>query len=237
MSADKPTGIFKRCQLSQAGWLVWRLPAAVLCIILQATTETGVRSPLCLVHDRLRDLILVGGSFLTPEPLSLGPAWILGRISSEDRTGGKMSHIHYKYKSCKDYDIITFDGLHISLADLKKAIIQRKKLIKSTDFDLEITNAQTQEGKRSQCFVAGTFPSNISATWQPTEAWISPWKPRKVTFLGLACCNTVGFRFLWIIDCFECLPFAAYKRESDLIPKNSSVLVSRVPIHGTAAKW
>jgi E3 ubiquitin-protein ligase RBBP6 len=55
--------------------------------------------------------------------------------------------IHYKFKSAIDYDTITFDGLHISVSDLKKAIVHQKKLGKATDFDLMITNAQTNEGK------------------------------------------------------------------------------------------
>ena len=62
-----------------------------------------------------------------------------------------MSCIHYKFKSSKDYDTLTFDGLHISLADLKKAIMQHKKLVKTgaIDFDLQIVNAQTREGKKA----------------------------------------------------------------------------------------
>lgn len=44
-----------------------------------------------------------------------------------------------------DYDTVTFDGLHISVADLKKSIMQQKKIGKSSDFDLQITNAQTKE--------------------------------------------------------------------------------------------
>ncbi len=55
--------------------------------------------------------------------------------------------IHYKFKSAIDYDTITFDGLHISVQDLKKAIVQQKRLGKATDFDLMITNAQTNEGE------------------------------------------------------------------------------------------
>ena len=60
-----------------------------------------------------------------------------------------MACIHYKFKSSKDYDTLMFDGLHISLADLKKSIMQNKKLVKtgSLDFDLQIVNAQTREGK------------------------------------------------------------------------------------------
>ncbi|EDO35476.1 predicted protein [Nematostella vectensis] len=56
-----------------------------------------------------------------------------------------MSCIHYKFRSSLEYDTVTFDGLGISLADLKKAIMAQKKFGKTTDFDLEITNAQTKE--------------------------------------------------------------------------------------------
>ncbi|XP_063698661.1 E3 ubiquitin-protein ligase RBBP6 isoform X2 [Culicoides brevitarsis] len=53
--------------------------------------------------------------------------------------------VHYKFKSALDFDTITFDGLHINVADLKKAIIHQKRLGKNVDFDLQITNAQTKE--------------------------------------------------------------------------------------------
>lgn len=58
-----------------------------------------------------------------------------------------MSCIHYKFRSALEYDTITFDGLSISLADLKRSIITQKKFGKNTDFDLEVTNAQTKEGE------------------------------------------------------------------------------------------
>lgn len=58
-----------------------------------------------------------------------------------------MSCIHYKFRSALEYDTITFDGLSISLADLKHSIITQKKFGKNTDFDLEVTNAQTKEGE------------------------------------------------------------------------------------------
>lgn len=57
-----------------------------------------------------------------------------------------MSFVHYKFKSSLDYDSVTFDGLRISLGDLKKAIIHQKKLGKAAEFDLQIKNAQTMEG-------------------------------------------------------------------------------------------
>lgn len=55
-----------------------------------------------------------------------------------------MACIHFKFKNSLDYDSVTFDGLHISLGDLKKAIMQRKKL-KDTDVDLLIVNAITKK--------------------------------------------------------------------------------------------
>ncbi|XP_021931899.1 E3 ubiquitin-protein ligase RBBP6 isoform X3 [Zootermopsis nevadensis] len=53
--------------------------------------------------------------------------------------------VHYKFKSALEYDTVTFDGLHISVRDLKKAILHQKRIGKNTDFDLQVTNAQTKE--------------------------------------------------------------------------------------------
>lgn len=55
--------------------------------------------------------------------------------------------VHYKFKAGKDSHTITFDNLHISLGELKKSIMQQQKMGKSTDLDLQITNALTKEGK------------------------------------------------------------------------------------------
>lgn len=57
-----------------------------------------------------------------------------------------MSAIHYKFKSAKDYDTYRFEGAGIPVWDLKNEIIRAKKLEKSQDFDLVISNAQTNEG-------------------------------------------------------------------------------------------
>ncbi|XP_065341306.1 E3 ubiquitin-protein ligase RBBP6 [Cloeon dipterum] len=53
--------------------------------------------------------------------------------------------VHYKFKTALDFDTVTFDGLHISVGDFKKAVCQQKRVGKSTDFDLQVTNAQTKE--------------------------------------------------------------------------------------------
>lgn len=52
------------------------------------------------------------------------------------------STIHYKFRSAKEYDSYRFEGSGIPVWQLKAEIIESKKLEKSTDFDLVITNAQ-----------------------------------------------------------------------------------------------
>ena len=54
--------------------------------------------------------------------------------------------VHYKFKSAVEYDTLPVDGVHISVADLKDAIIQQKRLGRSHAYDLHITNAETKEG-------------------------------------------------------------------------------------------
>lgn len=58
-----------------------------------------------------------------------------------------MPCVHYKFRNAKEYDTVTFDALQITLADLKKAIMNQKKMGKSTESTLVVTNAQTNEGK------------------------------------------------------------------------------------------
>lgn len=70
-----------------------------------------------------------------------------------------MSCVHYKFSSKLNYDTVTFDGLHISLCDLKKQIMGREKL-KAADCDLQITNAQTKEGKEGPLGSAGGWPGD-----------------------------------------------------------------------------
>lgn len=57
-----------------------------------------------------------------------------------------MSCVHYKFKNSLDYETLTFDGLYISVEELKRSIYEKKRIGKSTDCDLMITNAQTKEG-------------------------------------------------------------------------------------------
>ncbi|XP_075345901.1 E3 ubiquitin-protein ligase RBBP6-like [Mycteria americana] len=54
-----------------------------------------------------------------------------------------MSCVHYKFSSKLNYDTVTFNGLNISLCDLKRQIMSEK--LKVANCDLQITNAQTKE--------------------------------------------------------------------------------------------
>ena len=54
--------------------------------------------------------------------------------------------VHYKFRNSVDHDIVHFDGVHISVADFKKAVMQQKRL-SSADCDYQITDAKTKEGK------------------------------------------------------------------------------------------
>ena len=56
--------------------------------------------------------------------------------------------VHYKFKNAVDYDTLTFDGVHISVGDLKQAIIQKKNLSRA-ECDYLITDAESKKGKKS----------------------------------------------------------------------------------------
>lgn len=69
--------------------------------------------------------------------------------------------IHFKFKSAKDFDSISFPGTVIRVIDLKKAIVDKKKLSKGLDFDLVITDAHSgkvYEDENTQ------LPRNTSVT-------------------------------------------------------------------------
>lgn len=59
-----------------------------------------------------------------------------------------MSYIHFKSAFGREFDKITFDGVSLSVGEIKKMIAEKCKLSKQLDFDLEITNAETSQGKK-----------------------------------------------------------------------------------------
>lgn len=54
--------------------------------------------------------------------------------------------VYYKFKSARDFDSILIDGHFISVASLKERIFESKHLGRGTDFDLMVSNAQSNEG-------------------------------------------------------------------------------------------
>ena len=61
-------------------------------------------------------------------------------------TLGIMSCVHYKFRNNSKHDKIQFDGSYISVGEIKQAIFNQKKIGRTTDFSLQIINAQTNEG-------------------------------------------------------------------------------------------
>ncbi|XP_055008893.1 E3 ubiquitin-protein ligase RBBP6 isoform X2 [Boleophthalmus pectinirostris] len=55
-----------------------------------------------------------------------------------------MTHVHYKFSSKLSYNTVVFDGVNITLSELKRLIMSREKL-RAADCDLQIANAQTKE--------------------------------------------------------------------------------------------
>lgn len=147
-----------------------------------------------------------------------------------------MSHIHYKFQSSNEHDTITFDGLSISLSDLRSSIHQKAKLSQSDEYALQITNAQTKEGKWQGIGIVDhhrhVFHSYGSANI-----------PLHVVLFILLLdwhhlfCNSI---WLWLCHPFGLFcPFYSlvYKNDSDMIPKNTSVTVTRVPVVKAFKGW
>lgn len=56
-----------------------------------------------------------------------------------------MSHIHFKSVYNINYDKVTFDKTSLTLQELKNLIAEKTKFSKKLDFDLEISNADTNQ--------------------------------------------------------------------------------------------
>ncbi|KAL4323469.1 hypothetical protein GQ457_11G022500 [Hibiscus cannabinus] len=67
--------------------------------------------------------------------------------------------VYYKFKSARDFDSIAMDGPFISVGTLKEKIFESKHLGRGTDFDLLVTNAQTNEEYLDEAML---IPKNTS---------------------------------------------------------------------------
>lgn len=97
--------------------------------------------------------------------------------------------VYYKFNSELNFSFVDFDGLHISVSDLKKAILHQKRLGKTADFDLLVG-----------VFNFKCFPDQF----------------------------TIGFSSFPQIS--NAQTKEEYKDEHGLIPKNTSLIVARIPI-------
>lgn len=57
------------------------------------------------------------------------------------------SSIHFRFKSARQFETLSFEGDFLKVSDLKLAIVERKKLNFGEGFDLEIKDASTNDGK------------------------------------------------------------------------------------------
>lgn len=55
------------------------------------------------------------------------------------------SVIQFRFSSSKTFEAIEFSGLMIKLLELKRAIVEKRGLMRGLDFDLSVANAQTSE--------------------------------------------------------------------------------------------
>lgn len=69
------------------------------------------------------------------------------------------SAVHFRFKSARDFDTVTFDGDFISIADLKVGIVEVKKLNYGEGFDLDISDAQTSDDYADEAYL---LPKNTS---------------------------------------------------------------------------
>ncbi|MED6149540.1 hypothetical protein PIB30_063508 [Stylosanthes scabra] len=67
--------------------------------------------------------------------------------------------VYYKFKSAKDYHSIPMDAPFISVGTLKEKIFESKHLGRGTDFDLVVSNAQTNEEYLDEAML---IPKNTS---------------------------------------------------------------------------
>ena len=102
--------------------------------------------------------------------------------------------VYYKFNSELNYSYVDFDGLHISVSDLKNAILHQKRLGKTADFDL----------------LVGVFVFQVLSG--------------QLTIFDFFC---ISFLFSQISNAQT---KEEYKDEHGLIPKNTSLIVARIPI-------
>jgi len=101
-------------------------------------------------------------------------------IVTQRHTFDVTMSVRFKFKNDLDFATLPCDGFNISVRDLKRSIIRTKKLGRVTDFDLTVTNHQTNETyedeeelipKNSTLIVARhPLPSGQKKVWEEESA-------------------------------------------------------------------
>lgn len=73
-----------------------------------------------------------------------------------------MPSVHFRFKSMKDAQRVTFDGTDISVWELKREIMTIMKLGDGKDFDLALYKDNTDEGKHLETLVTLVSPSMLT---------------------------------------------------------------------------
>jgi hypothetical protein len=86
-------------------------------------------------------------------------------VAQDKRASAMTSALHFKFKSAKQFETLTFDGDYLKVADLKVAIVERKRLNFGEGFDLDIMDAQTGERMSGHaCIHSDIFYSYLPST-------------------------------------------------------------------------
>ncbi|KAG0149070.1 hypothetical protein CROQUDRAFT_40434 [Cronartium quercuum f. sp. fusiforme G11] len=79
-------------------------------------------------------------------------------------------HVYYRFKSQKEFQRILFDGIGISVWDLKREIITDSKMGKGTDFDFALYNAETDEEYKNDHAIVPRSSSVIARRLPPKRS-------------------------------------------------------------------
>ena len=127
-----------------------------------------------------------------------------------------MSCIRFRFKSDLEFGQIRFDGLQISVSDLREKIMLQKKLGTSNEFTLEIMDAQTKKG---MCNSKNAITSHSFILPRVSSVCIIECSCLLVELLFQ--CGLFVFSFL--------LTCAVFTDDTEMVPRNTSVVVKRVP--------